>query len=75
MFSCHQMPISIFLALLINSVSSAFSKVSVQELIFPISITLKTTKFDKLVYQQDLTQMRLIKQVLVTSLRQNHVIH
>ena len=75
MFSCHQMPISIFLALLINSVSSAFSKVSVQELIFPISITLKTTKFDKLVYQQDLTQMRLINQVLVTSLRQNHVIH
>ena len=75
MFSCHQMPISIFLALLINSVSSVFSKVSVQELIFPISITLKTTKFDKLVYQQDLTQMRLINQVLVTSLRQNHVIH
>ena len=32
-----------------------------------------TTKFDKQVHLQDLTQLRLIKQVLVTSLRQDHV--
>ena len=38
-----------------------------------ISIRPMTTKFDKQVYLQDLPQMRLIKQVLVTSLRQDHV--
>ena len=32
-----------------------------------------TTKFEKQVHLQDLTQLRLIKQVLVTSLRQDHV--
>ena len=32
-----------------------------------------TTTFDKQVHLQDLTQLRLIKQVLVTSLRQDHV--
>ena len=40
-----------------------------------ISISIRTmiTKFGKQVHLQDLTQMRLIKQVLVTSLRQDHV--
>ena len=37
-----------------------------------ISIRPMNTKFDKQVYLQDLPQMRLIKQVLVTSLRQDH---
>ena len=31
-----------------------------------------TTKFGKQIHLQDLTQMRLIKQVLVTSSRQDH---
>ena len=31
------------------------------------------TKFHKQVHLQDLTQLRLIKQLLVTSLRQDHV--
>ena len=38
-----------------------------------ISIRPMTTKFDKLVHLQDLTQIRPIKQMLVMSLRQNHV--
>ena len=38
-----------------------------------ISIRPMTTQFDKLVHLQDLTQIRPIKQMLVTSLRQNHV--
>ena len=40
-----------------------------------ISISIKpiTTKFGKQVHLQDLTQIRLIKQVLVTLLRQDHV--
>ena len=38
-----------------------------------ISITPIITKFDKQVHLQDLAQMRLIKQVLVKSLRQDHV--
>ena len=38
-----------------------------------ISIRPMTTKFGKQIHVQDLTKMRLIKQVLVTSLRQNHV--
>ena len=38
-----------------------------------ISIKLITTKFGKQVHLQDLTQIRLIKQVLVTLLRQDHV--
>ena len=37
-----------------------------------ISISM-ITKFGKQVYLQDLIQMRLIKQVLVTSLRQDHM--
>ena len=38
-----------------------------------ISIRPMTTKFGKQVHLQDLTQMRLIKQVLLTSLHQDHV--
>ena len=38
-----------------------------------ISIRPIITKFDKQVHLQDLAQMRLIKQVLVKSLRQDHV--
>ena len=38
-----------------------------------ISITPIITKFDKQVHLQDLAQMRLIKQVLVKSLSQDHV--
>ena len=38
-----------------------------------ISIRPITTKFGKQVHLQDLTQMRLIKQVLMTSLHQDHV--
>ena len=38
-----------------------------------ISTRLKTTKFGKKVHLQELNQMRLIKQVLVTSSRQGHV--
>ena len=38
-----------------------------------ISIRPMTTKFGKQVHLQDLTQMRLIKQVLMTSLHQDHV--
>ena len=38
-----------------------------------ISIRPMITKFDKQVHLLDLTEMRLIKQVLVTSLRQDHV--
>ena len=39
-----------------------------------ISISIKPiTKFGKQVHLQDLTQIRLIKQVLVTLLRQDHV--
>ena len=38
-----------------------------------ISITPMTTKFGKQVHLQELIQMRLIKQVLVTSSRQDHV--
>ena len=38
-----------------------------------ISVRSMITKFAKQVHLQDLTQMRLIKQVLVTSLRQDHV--
>ena len=38
-----------------------------------ISIRPITTKFGKQVHLQDLTQMRLIKQVLMMSLHQDHV--
>ena len=40
-----------------------------------ISISIKPiiTNFDKQVHPQDLAQMKLIKQVLVKSLRQDHV--
>ena len=38
-----------------------------------ISIRPMITKFGKQVHLQDLTQIRLIKLVLVTSLRHNHV--
>ena len=38
-----------------------------------ISIRPMTTKCGKQVHLQDLTQMRLIKQVLMTSLHQDHV--
>ena len=38
-----------------------------------ISITPMITKSGKQVHLQDLTQMKSIKQVLVTSLRQDHV--
>ena len=38
-----------------------------------ISTRLKTIKFGKKVHLQELNQMRLIKQVLVTSSRQGHV--
>ena len=38
-----------------------------------ISVRPMTTKFGKQVHLQDLTQMILIKQVLVTSLLQDHV--
>ena len=40
-----------------------------------ISIRPMATKFDKQLYLQDLPQMRLIKQFLVTSLHQDHVIN
>ena len=40
-----------------------------------ISMRPKITKFGKQVHLQDMTQMRLIKQVLVTPLRQDHVIN
>ena len=40
-----------------------------------ISIRPMTTKFGRQVPLQDLTQMRLIKQVLVMPLRQDHVIN
>ena len=40
-----------------------------------ISIRPITTKFGRQVPLQDLTQMRLIKQVLVMPLRQDHVIN
>ena len=45
------------------------------DLIIHISISIKPmiTKLGKKVHLQDLTQMRLIKQVLVTSLRQQQV--
>ena len=33
------------------------------------------TKYDKQVHMQDLPEMRLIEQVLVTLLRQDHVIN
>ena len=38
-----------------------------------MSIRPMTTKFGKKVYLQDLTKMKLIKQVLVTFLLQDHV--
>ena len=38
-----------------------------------ISISAIATKFDKQVYLEELTQMRLIKQVTVTSLIQDHL--
>ena len=38
-----------------------------------ISVRAMITRFANQVHLQDLTQMRLIKQVLVTSLRQDHV--
>ena len=38
-----------------------------------ISIGPMATKFDKQVYLEELTQMRLIKQVTVTSLIQDHL--
>ena len=38
-----------------------------------ISVRPMITKFGKHVHLQNLTQVRLIKQVLVTSLRQDHV--
>ena len=38
-----------------------------------ISIRPMTTEFSKQIHLQELTQMRLIKQVLVTSSRQDHV--
>ena len=40
-----------------------------------ISIRLMITKFDKQVQLQNLTQMRLIKQVLATSLRHDQVMN
>ena len=40
---------------------------------FSISMRLMTIKFRKQVHLQDLTQMRLFKQVLVTSLRQDYM--
>ena len=45
------------------------------DLIIHIAISIKPmiTKLGKKVHLQDLTQMRLIKQVLVTSLRQQQV--
>ena len=38
-----------------------------------ISIRPMTTRFRKQVHREELTQRRVIKQVLVTSLRQDHV--
>ena len=38
-----------------------------------MSIRPVITKFGKQVHLQDLTQMRIIKQILVTPLRQDHV--
>ena len=56
--------------------SSAFSKVSMQELIrIDISLSIRPviTKFGKQVHLQDFTQLRLIKQVLVMLLRQQYM--
>ena len=40
-----------------------------------ISVTLKTTKFEKHLHLQELTQMSLIRQVMVTSSRQYRVVN
>ena len=56
--------------------SSAFAKVSMQELIridISLSIRPMITKFGKQVHLQDFTQMRVIKQVLVMLLRQQYM--
>ena len=54
-------------------VSSAFCVRNDIKIDISISIRPMSTKFGKQVHLEKLTQMRLLKQVMVTSLRQDHV--
>ena len=66
--------IRIDIAISIRPMITKFGHVKIDMRIYiAISIRPMISKFEKQVHLQELTQMRLIKHVLVTSLRQNRV--